>query len=162
MAKLPLSLCGALERPLGIQSPGIEQCGGCGIAGKPLEGDQLQAEVCSLIVGGLDTTAQTCSFTLYVPPRPIQEDSPVLYYPVHVVMQPNSLRKLQTDCDIMLYSSNTAACIWGADLGPFQGKKLLLWAGRSLPHIQRCRRRWLLNWMQLACWPRMPSRRHAA
>ena len=35
-----------------------------GCAGKPLEGDQLQAEVASLIVGGLDTTAQTCSFTL--------------------------------------------------------------------------------------------------
>ena len=33
-------------------------------AGMPLEGDQLQAEVASLIVGGLDTTAQTCSFTL--------------------------------------------------------------------------------------------------
>ena len=33
-------------------------------AGKPLEGDKLQAEVASLIVGGLDTTAQTCSFTL--------------------------------------------------------------------------------------------------
>ena len=32
--------------------------------GKPMEGDQLQAEVASLIVGGLDTTAQTCSFTL--------------------------------------------------------------------------------------------------
>ena len=37
----------------------VERC-----AGKPLEGDQLQAEVASLIVGGLDTTAQTCSFTL--------------------------------------------------------------------------------------------------
>ena len=37
----------------------MERC-----AGKPLEGDQLQAEVASLIVGGLDTTAQTCSFTL--------------------------------------------------------------------------------------------------
>ena len=37
-----------------------------GVQGKPLEGDQLQAEVASLIVGGLDTTAQTCSFTLCV------------------------------------------------------------------------------------------------
>jgi cytochrome P450 len=33
-------------------------------AGMPMEGDKLQAEVASLIVGGLDTTAQTCSFTL--------------------------------------------------------------------------------------------------
>lgn len=32
--------------------------------GRPMEGDRLQAEVASLIVGGLDTTAQTCSFTL--------------------------------------------------------------------------------------------------
>ncbi|KAK9915097.1 hypothetical protein WJX75_004696 [Coccomyxa subellipsoidea] len=32
--------------------------------GMPMEGDKLQAEVASLIVGGLDTTAQTCSFTL--------------------------------------------------------------------------------------------------
>ncbi|BDA43361.1 Cytochrome P450 4e2 [Coccomyxa sp. Obi] len=32
--------------------------------GRPMEGDKLQAEVASLIVGGLDTTAQTCSFTL--------------------------------------------------------------------------------------------------
>ena len=38
---------------------------GCDMrAGKPLEGDKLQAEVASLIVGGLDTTAQTCSFTM--------------------------------------------------------------------------------------------------
>ncbi len=29
-----------------------------------MEGDKLQAELASLIVGGLDTTAQTCSFTL--------------------------------------------------------------------------------------------------
>ena len=40
-------------------------------AGRPLEGDQLQAEVSSLIVGGLDTTAQTCAFTMFVTPQPV-------------------------------------------------------------------------------------------
>ncbi|CAK0786682.1 hypothetical protein CVIRNUC_009896 [Coccomyxa viridis] len=32
--------------------------------GKPLSGDLLQAEVAGIILGGLDTTAQTCAFTL--------------------------------------------------------------------------------------------------
>ena len=41
-----------------------EDCRKFGGAGMPLEGDKLQAEMASLIVGGLDTTAQTCSFTL--------------------------------------------------------------------------------------------------
>lgn len=55
----------------------------------------------------------------------------MLYHPVHVVMQPNSLCKFQTDCDIMLYSVTSAACIRGAELGPFQGKRLLS-VGRAL------------------------------
>ena len=33
-------------------------------AGKPLSGELLQAEVAGIILGGLDTTAQTCAFTL--------------------------------------------------------------------------------------------------
>ena len=33
-------------------------------AGKPLSGDLLQAEVAGIILGGLDTSAQTCAFTL--------------------------------------------------------------------------------------------------
>lgn len=35
-------------------------------AGQPLSGDLLQAEVAGIILGGLDTSAQTCAFTLCV------------------------------------------------------------------------------------------------
>ena len=48
-----------------------DQLGYAWRAGRPLEGDQLQAEVSSLIVGGLDTTAQTCAFTMFVTPQPV-------------------------------------------------------------------------------------------
>ncbi len=36
----------------------------CLHAGRPLGGDLLQAEVAGIILGGLDTSAQTCAFTL--------------------------------------------------------------------------------------------------
>lgn len=39
-------------------------------AGKQLSGDLLQAEVAGIILGGLDTTAQTCAFTLCATPHP--------------------------------------------------------------------------------------------
>ena len=161
MAKLLLSLCTrAVGRQLGIQSPRRE------VAHVTLQESHWKGTSCkqksavSLWAGWTQLLRHAHSPCKFL--RPNQEDSPVLYHPVHMVMQPKFLRKLQTDCNIMLYSSNTAACIRDADLGPFQGKKLFLWAGRSLPRIQRCRRRWLLNWVQLACWSKMPSQRHVA
>ena len=49
-----------------LQAPGGRSASWCCVphAGKPLSGDLLQAEVAGIILGGLDTSAQTCAFTL--------------------------------------------------------------------------------------------------